>query len=321
MYYKLSDYAKKFGVTYRTAWNRFNVGKIEGAYVDNTGHVCIPIISVEKLMNKKAALYARVSSNGMKDNLDRQMERVMDFAIKNGYEIINSQKEIAFGLNDTRTKLTKILNQVDEWDVLIVENKDRLTRFGFNLIEKLLEMQGKKILVINHTEDNNEKKDLINDLVSIIYSFSARIYGLRRAKNMKNENLKTTETDNNANLLLTTGFSWQSRYSRNEKSDKHGRWARLFFYRGLLICWISRIEHVDLGTFYTVRDFFPTTGNDMPEYVGKETDFEKAKEGAERRFNEFLKTCCYTQVDCEQPTHAKAMSGLPRITHRPMPHV
>ena len=187
MYYKLSDYAKKFGVTYRTAWNRFNVGKIEGAYVDNTGHVCIPIISVEKLMNKKAALYARVSSNGMKDNLDRQMERVMDFAIKNGYEIINSQKEIAFGLNDTRTKLTKILNQVDEWDVLIVENKDRLTRFGFNLIEKLLEMQGKKILVINHTEDNNEKKDLINDLVSIIYSFSARIYGLRRAKNKKKE--------------------------------------------------------------------------------------------------------------------------------------
>ena len=187
MYYKLSDYAKKFGVTYRTAWNRFNVGKIEGAYVDNTGHVCIPIISVEKLMNKKAALYARVSSNGMKDNLDRQMERVMDFAIKNGYEIINSQKEIASGLNDTRTKLTKILNQVDEWDVLIVENKDRLTRFGFNLIEKLLEMQGKKILVINHTEDNNEKKDLINDLVSIIYSFSARIYGLRRAKNKKKE--------------------------------------------------------------------------------------------------------------------------------------
>ena len=75
MYYKLSDYAAKFGVTYRTAWNRFKQGKLEGAYVDNTGHVCIPIFSVEKLLNKKAALYARVSSNEMKENLERQMER------------------------------------------------------------------------------------------------------------------------------------------------------------------------------------------------------------------------------------------------------
>lgn len=99
-------------------------------------------------------------------------------------------------------------------------------------------------------------------------------------------------TANGVNTLLTTGFSWQSRYSSNEKSDKHGRWARLCFYRGFLICWISRIEHVQAGTFYTVKDFFPTTGNDMPEYTGKETDFVKAKEGVEKRFNEFLKACC-----------------------------
>lgn len=193
MYYKLSDYAKKFGVTYRTAWNRFKEGKLEGAYQDNTGHVCIPIISVERLLCKKSALYARVSSNEMKENLDRQMDRITDFAIKNGYEIIHSQKEIASGLNDKRTKLTKILDNSNDWDILIVENKDRLTRFGFNLIEKLLENQGKKILVINQTEDNNEKKDLIEDLVSIIYSFSARIYGLRRAGNKKKEIMELLE--------------------------------------------------------------------------------------------------------------------------------
>jgi len=108
---------------------------------------------------------------------------------------------------------------------------------------------------------------------------------------MKKES-NTTTVSNEINTLLTTGFSWQSRYSRNEESDKHGRWARLCFYRGFLIAWISRIDHIDRGRIYTVKDFFPTNGNDMPEFVGTELEFEKAKEGVEKRFNEFLKACC-----------------------------
>jgi predicted site-specific integrase-resolvase len=62
-----------------------------------------------------------------------------------------------------------------------VENKDRLTRFGFNYIETMLTLMGKKIIVVNKVDD--DKTDLIQDLVSIIYSFSARIYGLRKKKN------------------------------------------------------------------------------------------------------------------------------------------
>lgn len=63
----------------------------------------------------------------------------------------------------------------------IVENKDRLTRFGFNYIETLLNINNKKIIVVNRTDD--DKTDLIQDLVSIIYSFSAIMYGLRKKKN------------------------------------------------------------------------------------------------------------------------------------------
>jgi len=92
--------------------------------------------------------------------------------------------------------------------------------------------------------------------------------------------------------MLTTGFCWHPRYSQNEEPDKQGRWARLCFYRGFLIAWISRIEHVQAGKFFTVRDFFPTNGNSDPCYAGKETNFEKAKKGVEKRFNEFLKDCC-----------------------------
>ena len=108
---------------------------------------------------------------------------------------------------------------------------------------------------------------------------------------------KKNETSNSSkpmayDALLATGFSWQCRYSQNEKSDKHGRWARLCFYKALLIAWIGRIEHIDHGTFYTIKDFFPSNGNSDPCYVGKETDFEKAKEGVEKRWNELLKACC-----------------------------
>ena len=136
-------------------------------------------------------MYARVSNNDAKDNLERQSERLSDFAVKNGFKITREIKEIGSGLNDSRTKLVKLLSSLDDWDILIVENKDRLTRFGFNYIEILLNQMGKEILVINETSDN--KTDLVQDLVSIIYSFSARIYGLRRAKNKQQEILEVLE--------------------------------------------------------------------------------------------------------------------------------
>lgn len=87
-------------------------------------------------------------------------------------------------------------------------------------------------------------------------------------------------------------FNWQTRYSSTEKSDRYGRWARLCYLGGLLIAWINRVEHVDYGTFYTVTDFFPSSGNDIPGYFGNETSFEKAREGIEKRFNEFLNHVC-----------------------------
>lgn len=187
MYYKLSDYAKKFKVTYRTAWNRYKAGKIDGAFMDETNHVLIPVYNIEKLKN--VALYARVSNSDRKDNLDRQSERLYNFAINNGYIIKHNIKEIGSGLNDQRKKLMKLFSE-DDWDTLIVENRDRLTRFGFNYIETLLQNNNKKIIVIN--ENNDDKTDLIQDLISIIYSFSARMYGLRRRKN-KQEILKFLE--------------------------------------------------------------------------------------------------------------------------------
>ena len=178
IYKKLSDYAKENSITYRTAWNRFKAGKIRGAFMED-GHVKIPVSNFDKELTN-VVLYARVSNNDRKDSLNDQLKRLENFAINNGYKIVKSVKEVGSGMNDNRTQLTNIL-KTDSWDLIIVENKDRLTRFGFNYIKLLLNKQNKDILVINQQE--SEKHEILTDLISIIYSFSARIYGLRKKKN------------------------------------------------------------------------------------------------------------------------------------------
>ena len=80
--------------------------------------------------------------------------------------------------------------------VIVVEHKDRLTRFGFNYIETLLALQGRKLEVVNLAD--NGKEDLMQDLVSIIYSFSARMYGQRRAKRKTEIIVKELQDQNDA---------------------------------------------------------------------------------------------------------------------------
>lgn len=172
----LKDYAKKLGIQYRTAWNHFKQGKIEGAYKHKTGTIVVPD---EKTTNKKVAVYCRVSSSQNKDNLETQYERVSKWATLNGYKVDIVSKEIGSGLNDSRKKLLKLLDN-KEITHIIVEHKDRLTRFGFNYIDSLLRSRGGEVVVINQVD--SDKEDLMQDFISVITSFCARIYGQRRTK-------------------------------------------------------------------------------------------------------------------------------------------
>ncbi len=176
---KLSDYAKEHSVTYRTAWNRFKAGKIKNAVQSPEGTIYIK--EAKDLIDyKKTAIYCRVSSNKQKEDLDRQADRMKEFAIKNGFIITEIVKEVGTGVNDSRKKLMKLLEE-PSWNTLVVEHKDRLTRFGFNYIKTLLELNNKKIIVVVNSEDD-DKKDLMEDMISVLYSFSARMYGRRKTK-------------------------------------------------------------------------------------------------------------------------------------------
>jgi len=127
----------------------------------------------------KVAIYTRVSAAENKEHLDGRASRLRDYCAAKGYPVTCVVKEIGSGVNDTRPKPLKLLTDPSV-NMIVVEHKDRLTRFGYNYIEQLLKMQDRRIEVVNLAE--NSKEDLIQDFVSIVTSFCARLYGQRRSK-------------------------------------------------------------------------------------------------------------------------------------------
>lgn len=120
-----------------------------------------------------------------------------NYASAKGYDIVGEYKEIASGLNDDRKILNQILNQND-YSILLVEYKDRLTRFGFNYISLLLNKMGVKVEFINHTENKNQ--EIIDDFVSIITSFCGKIYGAKR-KEKTNKIIKEIQDENKLEII------------------------------------------------------------------------------------------------------------------------
>ena len=176
MKYRTREYAKKHGVTQRTVWNWYYQGKIKTER-DSTGHLLI-VEGEDSIINNNVAVYARVSSAENKDNLERQKQRLLDFCAAKGYTVVKTVCETGSGLNDKRPKLEKLLMD-DSIKKIVVEHSDRFSRFGFNYIKKLMNLYGREIEVIN--EQSNDKDDLMQDFASIVTSFCARLYGLRRS--------------------------------------------------------------------------------------------------------------------------------------------
>jgi putative resolvase len=174
---KLSQYAKKVGVTYKTAYRWYRAGTLD-AYQTATGIIIVREKADEKPVTGRIALYARVSSLGQKEDLERQIQRLKDYAAAKGYQVSKVATEIASGLNDQRPKLATLLADTSI-GTIVVENRDRLTRFGSHYIETLLEAQGRHLEMIFSGDTGDE---LVDDFVAVITSMAARIYGRRQSK-------------------------------------------------------------------------------------------------------------------------------------------
>jgi putative resolvase len=176
---KLKDYARQQGVSYRTAWRWWKAGKLPGRQMD-TGTILIetePARANTPL--QRVAIYARVSSAENKGNLESQAERVATYCAARGYQVATLVKEVGSGVNDARPELLALLDD-QSIGLIVVEHKDRLTRFGFRYLDTLLRGQGRAIEVVNQAENGTE--ELLADLTAIVYSFCDRLYGQRRAK-------------------------------------------------------------------------------------------------------------------------------------------
>lgn len=190
---KLSQWAKENNYTYNGAYLLFKRGGIPGAFSLPSGTILIDEPET-KDVDPVTIVYGRVSSSENKDNLDSQIERVSLFCLANGWTIDEIVRDIGSGLNDERRGIEKILSQPDPVR-LVVEHKDRLTRFGFNFLRAAIERSGGEIVVINSVEDGEE--DIVQDFVSVITSMCARIYGKRRSARKTEQLIRELQNEDN----------------------------------------------------------------------------------------------------------------------------
>ena len=192
-YYSIGQFAKAIGKTTKTLRNWDKNGKLKPVRVEDTGYRYYSQeqlnhflgLKLEKQINKKIIGYCRVSSHKQKDDIERQIENVKTYMYAKGYqfEIIT---DIGSGINYNKKGLNQIIDMVTNSEVekIVVLYKDRLIRFGYELIENLCNKFGTIIEIIDNTE-KTEQQELVEDLVQIVTVFSCRLQGKRANKAKK----------------------------------------------------------------------------------------------------------------------------------------
>lgn len=172
---KLADWARKNGLDYKTAYRLYRSGKFPiPAQQLATGTI---LVHETPTITSSAALYARVSSQDQREDLERQLQRMRDYAAQNGMIVTQEITEIGSGLNGHRKKLLKLLSNPSV-SIIIVEHRDHIASFGSEYIAAALEASHRELKIINMEEC---KDDLVQDLIDVLTSFCARLYGRRSA--------------------------------------------------------------------------------------------------------------------------------------------
>ena len=190
--YNIREFAKLLGITPQTlrVWEK--EGKIKpvrtkGRHRRYDDEMLREILFKSKpQVQKKTVLYARVSSTGQSDDLKRQINQLETFALSRGY-CYEIYQDIGSGLNFNRKEFNRLVMEILSGKVLrvVLNYKDRLMRFGFELFEKICQTNNTEIVVINQTKVISFQEELTKDLIAIITSFSAKLYGARSHKNKR----------------------------------------------------------------------------------------------------------------------------------------
>ena len=186
--YTMKEASKLLGVHIRTIQKWDKQGKIRCVRTIG-GKRRVPESEIKRILEiheeKKIIGYARVSSYTQRDDLETQIELIENYAKEEGWKI-DILKDIGSGLKEDRRNFKKLLKMVMDREVskVIVAYPDRLTRFGFKILEEFFKSYGTEIIVINK-EDKSPQEELVEDLITIISHFAGKLYGMRSHKYKK----------------------------------------------------------------------------------------------------------------------------------------
>ena len=190
----IGDAAKELGISVIT-WRRWaDSGKIRSER-SPTGHRRFYLADIKRItprnldqVDERITInYARVSSHDQKQDLVRQVQILEAFSGSNGWQF-ETIKDMGSGLNYQKKGLKKLIKRILCGDVgrLVLTHKDRLLRFGSELVFAICEEMETEVVIINKTsEEINFEQELVQDVLELITVFSARIYGSRSNKNKK----------------------------------------------------------------------------------------------------------------------------------------
>ena len=179
---KLSEYAKRMGITYRTAFNRYHEGRLPGAWKDDSGHICVPIEYFYGPVSTNVTIYASVMKGipNAKAQLEKQVQKLVDYATARGYNVLRVVKEqVELGINEQRPKLFELLADKTVKHI-VVANKSNIGRFAYEYVDHMMETSSRQLECMNISGENIE--DLKTDYSKAIYMMCKRVSNKKLTK-------------------------------------------------------------------------------------------------------------------------------------------
>lgn len=198
-FYKPKEVGTMIGRGPRTVSNMVRAGKLEAIRSD-TNRILIPRDSVAKLLEqsglllededaRRDAIYARASSHEQKNrgDLERQVLDIMNACEKEGLDKPVIIRDTGSGLNTKRKGLVRLIEMAKNHEIkrIFITSKDRLTRFGYEYLEELFAMAGVELTALQEKENKDLQEELVNDMMSLLASFSGKLYRIRGNKKKK----------------------------------------------------------------------------------------------------------------------------------------
>ena len=204
--YKPKDFAELLGVSVKTLqrWDRDGILKANRTPTNRRYYTYDQYLQFKGIQTENdirdTVIYARVSTRNQKDDLQNQVEFLKQFCNAKGIIVNQCIEDFGSGLNYNRKKWNKLLDEVMENKIktIVISNKDRFIRFGYDWFEKFCEKFNTKIIIVNN-ETLSPNEELVQDIISILHVFSCRLYGLRKYKNQIKEDEEIAKELQNGN--------------------------------------------------------------------------------------------------------------------------